>query len=159
MSNGLVLNIGSGLPSVANSLSNTSPSNGDPRTHVVTFNLPEVNAAVRVVSGVSSYWREMSLHERIKTLRHLTGVMSRQSSELAALISHEDNITDEEAYADVGKWIESMELSIALSLTEHSANGSGSSIEGHSSDVRQPIGTVVLAGESALTGEASCGCL
>lgn len=153
MSEGLRLNICDGAPNVSIPLSTLSPSGvGESKSHVVNFSINDGNAAVKSAKGTSAYWKGASFHERVRSLRQLVNDILKQSRELASLISNEDGINEDEAYSEVMKWVESIELSISEVVAQCGVRGTRSG-EDHTSEVRQAIGIAVFAGESALTGK------
>lgn len=157
MSEGLRLNICDGTQNVSTPLNSLSPSAvGESKPHAVNFNVNDVNAAVKAAKGTSAYWKSASFNERVRFLRQLVHGILKQSQDLASLISHEDGINEDEAYIEVVKWVESMELSICEVVTHCGGSGTRSGDE-HSSEVRQAVGITVFAGESASTGKRMSG--
>lgn len=123
-------------------LESRDPGSGELLARVPLGGAADVDAAVRAAREAQRAWRRTAPQVRARALYRLRDVLDRHRDELAALVVADMGKTFDDALAEVGRGIESVEA--AMGGTHHLKGqnlegiGTGVDVELH----RQPVGVV-----------------
>jgi malonate-semialdehyde dehydrogenase (acetylating)/methylmalonate-semialdehyde dehydrogenase len=134
---------GAWTPSAATEhLEDRDPAFGDPLARVPLSTATDVDAAVQAAKAAQKEWRNVPAPVRARALMRLRDTLDRHRSEIAELVSRDMGKTLDDATAEVGRGIESVEAAIAM---PHLLKGENLEDVANGVDVRmtrQPVGVV-----------------
>jgi malonate-semialdehyde dehydrogenase (acetylating)/methylmalonate-semialdehyde dehydrogenase len=129
-------------PSVTGSLPDRNPATGELIGRIPLSGSDDVDVAVRAAREALPAWRAASLLNRARALFRLRDVLNEHRSELARLVTQDMGKTYDDAYAEVGRGIESVEAATAMPHLLKGENLEGVARGVDVEMVRQPVGVV-----------------
>ncbi len=123
-------------------LADHNPATGQLLARVPLSGGADVDAAVRAARAAQADWREVSPQERARALFRLRDVLVAHRDELARLVTTDMGKTLDDAYAEVGRGIESVEAACAVPHLQKGENLEGVARGVDVELVRQPVGVV-----------------
>jgi malonate-semialdehyde dehydrogenase (acetylating)/methylmalonate-semialdehyde dehydrogenase len=124
------------------SLTSRDPATGEPLAIVPLSGPDDVDAAVAAARAAQPAWAAKSPQARARALMALRELLVAERQELAQLVTRDMGKTLDDAYAEVGRGIESVEAATAM---PHLLKGEGLTGVARGVDVellRQPVGVV-----------------
>jgi malonate-semialdehyde dehydrogenase (acetylating)/methylmalonate-semialdehyde dehydrogenase len=126
----------------ADSLDVINPSNGELLARLPVATAAEVDKVVRVAGAAQAEWRQTPPQRRARALYRLRDSLEANQRRLAELVTRDMGKTGDDAFAEVGRAIESVEAAMA-----GVPNLRGAVLEGIANGVdvemvRQPLGVV-----------------
>ncbi|WP_210496003.1 CoA-acylating methylmalonate-semialdehyde dehydrogenase [Patulibacter sp. SYSU D01012] len=128
--------------SASETLDDRNPATGELLARVPLGSKADVDAAVRAAAEAQVAWRRTAPQVRARALYRLRDVLDQHRDELAALVTQDMGKTLDDAAAEVGRGIESVEAAMAAPhlLKGQNLEGIGTGVDVES--FRQPIGVV-----------------
>ena len=123
-------------------LADHNPATGELLAQVPLSGPADVDAAVQAARRAQGPWRETSPQNRARALFRLRDVLVRHREELARLVTTDMGKTLDDAYAEVGRGIESVEAACAVPHLLKGENLEGVATGVDVELVRQPVGVV-----------------
>ncbi len=123
-------------------LADHNPATGELLAHVPLSGAADVDAAVLAARRAHGAWREVSPQNRARALFRLREVLVEHRDELARLVTTDMGKTLDDAYAEVGRGIESVEAACAVPHLMKGENLEGVAAGVDVELVRQPVGVV-----------------
>ena len=123
-------------------LDDRDPATGELLAAVPLSTAHDVDAAVRAARGAAHGWRETSPIVRARALIALRELLTAHREELAELVSRDMGKTLDDAAAEVGRGIESVEAAIGMPHLLKGENLQGVATGVDVELVRQPVGVV-----------------
>jgi malonate-semialdehyde dehydrogenase (acetylating)/methylmalonate-semialdehyde dehydrogenase len=129
-------------PGAVERLETRDPATGELLAHVPLSGAAEVDAAVQAASAALPAWRATPAAVRARALMKLRAALAEHQQGIAALVTRDMGKTLDDAFAEVGRGIESVEAAIGVphllkgDTLEQVARGVDVSM------IRQPVGVV-----------------
>ncbi|HEU4657547.1 MAG TPA: CoA-acylating methylmalonate-semialdehyde dehydrogenase [Capillimicrobium sp.] len=129
-------------PGAVERIETRDPATGELLAHVPLSGMAEVDEAVRAARAALPAWRATPAAVRARALMALRAALAEHQREIAALVTRDMGKTLDDAFAEVGRGIESVEAAIAVphllkgDTLEQVARGVDVSM------IRQPVGVV-----------------
>jgi malonate-semialdehyde dehydrogenase (acetylating)/methylmalonate-semialdehyde dehydrogenase len=129
-------------PSDVTTLEDRDPATGDLLAHVPLSGTAQVDAAVQAARAAQPMWRETAPQVRARALYRLRDVLDAHRDELARLVTRDMGKTLDDAAAEVGRGIESVEAAMAAPHLLRGRNLEGIARGVDVELVRQPVGVI-----------------
>jgi malonate-semialdehyde dehydrogenase (acetylating)/methylmalonate-semialdehyde dehydrogenase len=126
----------------AETLADRNPATGELLAHVPLSGGADVHAAVRAARRAQPAWRRTSPQNRARALFALRELLVAHRDELARLVTSDMGKTLDDAFAEVGRGIESVEAACAAPHLMKGRNLEGVATGVDVELVRQPVGVV-----------------
>ncbi len=126
----------------AETLADHNPATGALLARVPLSGAADVDAAVQAARRAQGAWREVAPQSRARALFRLREVLVGHRDELARLVTTDMGKTLDDAYAEVGRGIESLEAACAVPHLMKGENLEGVAGGVDVELVRQPVGVV-----------------
>jgi len=123
-------------------LEDRNPASGELIGHVPLSGDADIDAAVAAASAAFPAWRAASPQARARALFRLRDVLNVHRPELARLVTQDMGKTYDDAFAEVGRGIESVEAATAMPHLLKGENLEGVARGVDVEMVRQPVGVV-----------------
>ena len=123
-------------------LADRNPATGELLGHVPLSGAADVDAAVRAARAAQPAWRATPPQERARVLMRIRDVLDEHRDELAGLVTRDMGKTLADAFAEVGRGIESVEAACAGPHLMKGENLEGVATGVDVEMVRQPVGVV-----------------
>ncbi len=123
-------------------LEDRDPASGELIAHVPLSGAEDVDAAVTAAAGAADAWRSTPPQQRARALFALRELLVEHREELAQLVTQDMGKTLDDARAEVGRGIESVEAACAVPHLMKGENLEGVARSLDVEMVRQPVGVV-----------------
>jgi malonate-semialdehyde dehydrogenase (acetylating)/methylmalonate-semialdehyde dehydrogenase len=134
---------GAWMPSsAADTLEDRDPATGELLARVPLSTAGDVDAAVAAARAAAKTWRQTSPVVRARAVMELRAVLDAHRGELAELVTRDMGKTLDDATAEVGRGIESVEAAIGMPHLLKGENLEGVATGVDVELVRQPVGVV-----------------
>ncbi len=129
-------------PESVEHLDDRDPASGELLARVPLSGSAEVDAAVRAARAAAPQWRAVAIQARARVVLALREALVEHQEELARLVASDMGKTLDDAYAEVGRGIESVESAAAVPHLIKGENLEGVATRVDVELVRQPVGVV-----------------
>jgi malonate-semialdehyde dehydrogenase (acetylating)/methylmalonate-semialdehyde dehydrogenase len=123
-------------------LEDHDPASGDLLARVPLSGAAEVDAAVAAARAAAPKWRAVAVQQRARIVLALREALVEHQEEIARLVASDMGKTLDDAYAEVGRGIESVEAAAAVPHLIKGENLEGVATNVDVELVRQPVGVV-----------------
>ncbi|HVV89795.1 MAG TPA: CoA-acylating methylmalonate-semialdehyde dehydrogenase [Solirubrobacterales bacterium] len=129
-------------PTATETLETRSPASGEVLANVPLSNAADVAAATAAARAAFPGWRATPPQQRARALFALRALVAEHQEELARLVTEDMGKTFDDAFAEVGRGIESIEAASAVPHLLKGENLEGVATGVDVEMVRQPLGVV-----------------